>query len=67
MPTSAPDPRDDPALTLLRAFVARYPTQRAAAAALGMTPSGLCDVLKRRNPVSPALASRLADLARRLD
>ena len=46
-------------LTTLKAFVARYPTQSAAAGALGIRPSYLSDLLLNRRTFSPMILNRL--------
>lgn len=43
----------------LKAFVARYPTQRAAAEALGINPSYLTDLLYGRRQFSARILERL--------
>ncbi len=48
----------DPA-DALRAFVARYPTAQAAAAALGITPSYLVDLRRGRRAFSARMLAAL--------
>ena len=52
-------------LTELRAFVARYPTQAAAAAALAISQSYLSDLLAGRRHISDAMLNKLG-LTRKL-
>jgi plasmid maintenance system antidote protein VapI len=54
----------NPAIAL-RERVAQYPTQKAAAAALKISPSLLTDILKHRRSFSDALLRRLG-LTRRI-
>ncbi len=44
---------------MLRAFVATHPTQRQAAAALGISPTYLGDILNERRDVSDTVLSKL--------
>ena len=50
-------PRDP--LIELKAFVARYPTQQAAAAALEISPPMLVDLLRSRRSFSARVLARL--------
>ena len=50
-------PRDP--LTELKVFVAQYPTQQAAAAALGVSPPMMVDLLRGRRGFSERMLARL--------
>lgn len=47
------------AFKVLQTFVAKYPTQKAAAEALGIKPVYLSDVLRERRAVSPNILAKL--------
>ena len=51
--------------TVLRAYCARYPTMKAAALSLGMSPSYLADLLRGRRTYSEAVLAKLG-LERRI-
>lgn len=50
---------DEEVRTTLRGFVNQYPTQQEAAAALGIKPAYLSDILGKRRGVSDNVARRL--------
>lgn len=61
MPCDTPSPpmTNDQALVLLRERIAAYKTQAQSAAALGVSPAHLSDILNGHREISPKLARAL--------